>query len=335
MQPLESRPFALACLALAAVAGANAASYRIVDLGNRIPGEINSQAGDIAGRSGQQAMVYRNGRWKSLPDNGALESGGGSINEGGDVVGWILDTNYHDQPVMWPRGGPRTDLPLPEGALQGVPTDINSDQVVVGTYYTVAGQNPRCFRWSPADGVVDLGLMARGDFCQPVAINAAGQIVGMATIDKHARRAFLYENGTFRNLGVLGAGSWSEAYAINRQGHVVGFADVNGFDGHAFLWSGGTMKDIGADFSLRYNFANSINDHGEIVGAGWGHDNGTRLHALHFVDGKVIKLSTEVENLGDWELRSATSINNDGVIVGFGRLRGKLRGFELLPINGR
>ena len=47
---------------------------------------------------------------------------------------------------------------------------------------------------------------------------------------------------------------------------------------------------------------------------------------MRFEDGNEILLSTEVVNLGAWELETA-AINDDGVIVG----RGNLGGYMLIP----
>ena len=91
------------------------------------------------------------------------------------------------------------------------------------------------------------------------------------------------------------------------------------------------MRDIGASPDFSSTSAESINSHGDIVGSGVGVADGAN-HALRFVDGQVVALETQVEDLGDWKLEDARSINEDGVIAGKGTRTDGIHGFELVPI---
>jgi probable HAF family extracellular repeat protein len=336
VSPSPSNCLAIAALALASATGAQAASYRIVDLGKDLePFQIDKQ-GDMAGQSArkktQAPVVYRNGRWKQLPpkDSGGFTT---AINAGGDVVGtWYLRTGA-EHPTLWPRGGKAVEVPMPDGVMISRPWGITADQVVVG-YFSFSDPNEsHCFRWSASDGFADLGFMGRGDACYANAINGAGQIVGLATVTpKGPVRAFLYQDGAFRNLGTLG-GDNAAANAINERGHVVGYSGIatDPDQSHAFLWSGGVMRDIGASPDFSSTNALSINSHGDIVGSGMGIADGA-AHALRFVDGQVVSLETEVDELDDWKLEYARSINEDGVIVGNGTRADGIHGFELVPL---
>jgi hypothetical protein len=55
------------------------------------------------------------------------------------------------------------------------------------------------------------------------------------------------------------------------------------------------------------------------------------VHALRFADGNVIPLDSEVQDLGDWQLQYATSINADGVVVGTGLRSDGSHAYMLLP----
>jgi probable HAF family extracellular repeat protein len=73
--------------------------------------------------------------------------------------------------------------------------------------------------------------------------------------------AFLWTNGTMKDLGTLG-GNFSKGVAINRSGEVVGTADTRAGSSDGFLWNGGkSMVDIGTWTPA------GINDAGQAAGA--------------------------------------------------------------------
>jgi probable HAF family extracellular repeat protein len=334
MHKSTPRCVAIAILAFAAATVAQAASYHLVDLGlHNDPTQVNKQ-GDMSGVTyGPHALVYRGGQWKRLRADRERSSQALAINAGGDVAGYVVENHKH--PVVWPRGAERIVLPVPDTAWSGSATAISDAQVVVG-YFSGSGVLLDCLRWSAGEGVVDLGLMANGDFCRPSAINRSGVIVGQASaVPEGPGLAFRYENGKFRDLGTLPGDAYSEALAINNQGHIVGWSSPLPSAGHAFLWSGGTMKDIGASPDFENTVANSINDHGDIVGSGFS-PAAQRSQALQFfADGPAIALETEVVDLADWQLHFATSVSEAGVIVGIGRRSGGdgWHGFALVPLE--
>lgn len=143
----------------------------------------------------------------------------------------------------------------------------------------------RGFLWQ--DGkATDLGSLG-GPHCRPTALNASDQVVGSSTYRAIARgiaplylsHAFLWQEGSIRDLGALGAGRFSEALGLNAKGDVVGWssteADDDPFGGRhraAFLYRDGTLLDLNrlipADSGWTLTEARAINDRGQVVGVG-------------------------------------------------------------------
>jgi probable HAF family extracellular repeat protein len=298
-------------------AAAFANSYTIVDLGPRLtPRAVNDKGAVLA--QGDRAKVYRNGRWHSLPAN----SVGYAMDAHGDVAGGDDTTNL---PILFPRDGAPVDLVLPAGGLGGYAQGLNDKGQVVGYYWGSSGLN-HCFSWTAPSGSVDMGLMGEGDQCDAYAVNASGQVTGQATIvpdEPFAFRAFIWRDGRFKDLGTLPGDIRAVGVAINDAGHVVGYGDF-----HAFLWNG-RMVDLDKRSQFDVSSAASINSNDEIVGTGSVHGDS---FAVRFADGRVITLLSEVPDPGKWTaLQQAYSINDQGVIVGYGIRSGRYRAFMLVP----
>ncbi|MGR6316522.1 PKD domain-containing protein [Micromonospora soli] len=163
----------------------------------------------------------------------------------------------------------------PAGTTPDLKLKMDRDHVVVAKFLTYA--------------ITDLGSLSSDpqDTVEGVALNDKGQVVGRTIVVRRdgskTARAFLWEDGTMRNLGTLpcttsdGEDGQCVSFAgdINNAGVVVGTSEeVNhGSDHkdgwHAFRWADGRMTAlpsmpdaVGGGFASAYG----INDDGEIVG---------------------------------------------------------------------
>ncbi len=127
------------------------------------------------------------------------------------------------------------------GTLGGTRSDghaVNSHGAVVGTSLMPDGRS-RAFIWTPASGMVSLGLLPGALDSYALDINEAGQVAGHS-----GGRAFLWTpaspgatTGTLRDLGVIGYTGATYAQGLNDAGDVVG----RGYDGNrstfGIIWS--------------------------------------------------------------------------------------------------
>jgi len=288
----------------------------IVDLGPHPDVRALNDKGVVVGQA-NRARVYRNDRWHDLPAHSIAYA----INERGDVAGGDKVTHV---PVLFPHGEAPVDLGLPAGGLSGWAQGVNRKRLVVGSYQLAGG--PRCFAWTSDAGSVDMGLMKKGTQCGATAVNEAGQVTGSAnaTDSPFFFRAFVWQDGVFTDLGTLRGEDSSFGMAINDAGHVVGTTSA-----HAFLWNG-RMIDLDPKDQFVSSVATSINNQEEIVG--FASHGQTQNVAVRFSEGHVIELMSEIPDARKWStLIRATSINDEGVIVGFGLRYGDSHAFMLVP----
>jgi probable HAF family extracellular repeat protein len=175
---------------------------------------------------------------------------------------------------------------------------INESGQVAGESSTGAGQTIGAFRFSDAEGMVNLGSLG-GTNSRAYGINNSGQVVGESDagpILKPSVRfrgfplffgthAFLWTEGIgMTDLGHLGGGT-SHASAISNNGVVVGWSTLINSAGHAFRWTKrGGMIDLNTLLPLNSGWvltdANGVNDEGQITGSG-----------LHNGAGRAFRLS--------------------------------------------
>ena len=160
-------------------------------------------------------------------------------------------------------------------------------------------------RWT----ITDLGTFGpRWTSGSAAAINGRGQVVGTNGTPGGKQHAFLWQNGTMRDLGTLG-GRDSGASAINASGQVIGTSLTSKPQRvHAFIWEDGKMTDLGT-LGGKSSRPRALNDHGQVVGESFTASG--MVHAFLWQNGKMTDLGT----LGGSD-SFASGINDRGQVVG-------------------
>ena len=156
--------------------------------------------------------------------------------------------------------------------------------------------------------ITDLGDLPGGSFSQAQAINASGQITGIAGDSSGNGVVFLYSKGKMTDVGSLG-GSKAIGNAINKSAQVAGYSTNSAGVYRAFVTVKGKLVDIG-DLGGGSATAYGLNDSGQVVGSSYTSDGG--VFPFLYSNGKMISLGT----LGGQGWSSAKGINNAGIVVG-------------------
>jgi probable HAF family extracellular repeat protein len=216
-----------------------------------------------------------NAQMYTLTDIGTLggnNSGGGGVNNTGQVTGWAnISGNVAQHAFLYT---PATSSGAASAMIDlgTLPGGINSGGAAVNSAGQVTG-------WSDTtSGGIGSGLVAGWSYTVNPGVSS-GQSLGNAYIDGNSvEHAFLYSPGTppaLRDLGTLG-GIQSAGTGINTAGQVTGWADT-AFAGpadpfypsHAFLYGQGAnpaMKDLGT-LGGATSAGAGINTAGQITGA--------------------------------------------------------------------
>src|SRR6185437_17009058 len=164
------------------------------------------------------------------------------------------------------------------------------------------------------------------------AINASGQIVGLARTSGNANHAFLYSNGTMTDISAQVPGS---PWLINDGGAIAGVIDIasagamGGSYEHTFLYSNGTAADITSSSPCCLNMAPyGLNAGGQVAITGFDSSGTTRAYL--YSHGALMDLGT----LGGTEA-AASSINDSGWVVGYASLTGDQVSHAFLFANGQ
>lgn len=139
------------------------------------------------------------------------------------------------------------------GGTSSYAADVNNGNIVVGWSETGAGTT-HAFRWSAADGMIDLGTLPGDRLSRAVAIldgqmAGGGQILGVSGDDGRWTPVVWSTSGAIRALPIPLIPSFSLAYpaGFNTKGDVVGW-DAGGPGQHGWSWSPGVGKyDLSAN----------------------------------------------------------------------------------------
>lgn len=202
------------------------------------------------------------------------------INDAGQIVGaaTVDADNRVWHAVTWVNGT-ITDLG-PRWGVSSWAKGINEAGQIFGVFYPTSSWEEKAFLYTNGSAV-DLGTLGGTRLhprTEPVAINAAGDVVGLSWVTEALHYAFVYRDGKMIDLtssGFCGEERHSAAYAINSAGQVVGYCNFNSHH-RAFLHSNGTLFDLNSLIPSTSGWilegAGHINDAGQIVG--WGVNRG-------------------------------------------------------------
>jgi probable HAF family extracellular repeat protein len=232
------------------------------------------------GDDGNRASVLHRGRevFSPLVLDG-LPIDGVAINDRGQVIGNAADSDRQiERAFLWEPGRQPIDL----GTLGDptIPTEVHATAVnnagtVIGTWAQVIDNTYRVRRFIWRDGhMTDLGTLGGDE--SPTTNSADGgrdqlnerdQVTGQSETATGEHHAFLWSEGTMRDLGTLG-GPGSVGLAINDRGEVAGVSNTAAGPASAFLWRDGEMIDLGALSGVPgEGFATAINDRGQVIGS--------------------------------------------------------------------
>lgn len=267
---------------------------------------------------------------------------GGSLGPNGTVIGTMLIARRKQRLVTIEASG--------SVAVHVSPYDLTTEGYFVNRYGVVAGsaelpgESYSAAIWKEGK-YIELGWIG-GRYSWSSGINDLGWVTGH-TSTGHGERAFLWREGTMREIPRMTSNPDLEVRGVTNWGEVYG--NESNYDGgyqHTFVWTeaGGIhplfpesafVRDMnnrgqavgrvirkqraavlvgGTVRVLDGNWAYAINDQGTIVGRARG---GTEIgDALVWFDlSKRYRLDDLVDNLGALRIEEAMDIDNDGRIL--------------------
>lgn len=261
----------------------------------------NSKAAGVSKMSGDgapDAVTFQYGLVKGLAPAFTSSTANG-INESGVSVGSVPISTI-SRTRVWTDLNNYFDLVMPNGKSSGG-YDINSAGNVVGSadFATAVSHAYLWVAGTPVTALSDLGDLPGGEnYSNGFALNNNNQVTGfsMSSVGYWEAMRWSKETGMV-GLGVLNfpttTGEMSTGYDINDAGYVVG-------------WSGSNESD-----ACEWDPLPECNN--AIV---WGPDN--TMYDLN-----------QLYPQPNWHYNTATSISNDGYVVGQGYLNGVLKGYRI------
>jgi probable HAF family extracellular repeat protein len=148
------------------------------------------------------------------------------------------------------------------------------------------------------------------------AINDSGEVTGTAELVNGDNHAFLYGNGSMRDIGTLG-GSLGGGAGISNSGEITGVSLITSDTAlHAFLYSNGQMQDLGTLGGTTSSGA-AINDDGQVTGESSTDGAGGQSS---FVDGDRAFLYSngQMIDLNSWVEIGGAALDHDTLVEGVG-----------------
>lgn len=169
------------------------------------------------------------------------------------------------------------------------------------------------------------------------AVNDSGWVVGNSRVSNVNSHAFLYKSDSndevMIDLDTLGSTS-SDAYAINNKGVIVGYSDDENQQRRAArvdlvddVWQWTQLEGLAGETA---SYAFGINEFDEIVGRA---ELAGEHAAIRYVDNRADDLNNYLPVGSPWQLSLASGINDNGEIVGIGKLGEDVHSFLMTPLN--
>jgi probable HAF family extracellular repeat protein len=327
--------------------------YSVTDLGTGSPdpyfdaAQVNAINDDdrIVGTEDDTAFLWDGGQlqffMQQVDPQHALPSLAEDVSQAGLIAGDFGVPNGSHAFVF--QGGAVTDLSPTMGA-QYSQAFATSDGGGYMAGWAAFGSDPKpyyeydmhAFRYQQASGTVeDLGTLPNLKQSIGYGVNDSGVVVGRSMKyydgygDYETGRPFLSADGSMQEI--LPIGTLGSARRINNAGQVVGRAAAATGKQQAFLYDSannqltplGTLP--GGDSSV----ARDINDAGDVVGGSQGSPGGGFI--WNSTDG-MLNLNDRIDGPTDWFLGTAHGINNQGHIVGEGRVNNVNSEYLLTPV---
>jgi probable HAF family extracellular repeat protein len=255
-----------------------------------------------------------------------------AINNNGEIVGYSEDASGLRSATLWDGRGGMVDVHSAIGSVNGpsIPWHINDNGVIVGQANINPGIFSKGFVWdqtNPAQ-VAGTDLYPGG---ANFGINDEGVLVGSGFFFGDPDDALMavpdgrggYDYPLINPLGFY----FSQARAINNNGMIIGHSSYQSTtDGwNAVIFTGDDRDPaqvLGTLPMLNTSEGLDVNDNGMVVGYAWdGAGNGIDPRAWVWVDGTMFDLNELLDDRSEFEILSrATGVNDNGDIVGFGRL---------------
>jgi uncharacterized repeat protein (TIGR01451 family) len=316
---------------------ARAATYAVWDLGTL--GGTRSEArginnlGQIVGYTYNATNSSRAFLWQNsaMSDLGAGAAFG--ISDAGHVV--LVDGagNY----FRW-QGGSSTRLGALTNAHKLEAYKVNAAGTVAGLSGTRLDPPglyvERAVSWTGATPTV-LGS-SDSLYSRAWNISDSGMIVGQQQVIVGSdTRVHAWVFGGAGDINTLTAWKNSTARAVNDAGQVAGFVFNHPLllDATPFIWdAAGGMRLLG---SSGYSFAQalSINSSGTAVGCAGPSGSAVMWLNAGKATEQLIDLQTTIPAGSGWDLDCAYDINDNGEIVGYGKINGETHGFLLYPAD--